>query len=95
MPSIESDSSKTIEKLFAEAFETQHRLEFGFNFESRDILIDNVRVRSEGKKQTIRPKPIDVMQDEEVLPDPLQVTKVFFEVAGEAQELQTNVYPLE
>jgi len=50
----ESAGSST-EQLFGEAFERQHRLEFGFNFEARDIIIDNVRVRSEGKKQTIRP----------------------------------------
>ena len=59
--SMEAESDKSIEQLYAEAFEKQHRLEFGFNFEARDILIDNVRVRSEGKKQTIRPKPIDIM----------------------------------
>lgn len=39
-------AASSVEKLFAEAFERQHRLEFGFNFEARDIIIDNVRVRS-------------------------------------------------
>ena len=33
--SLNNDSSKTLETLFGEAFERQHQLEFGFNFEAR------------------------------------------------------------
>mmetsp|Transcript_21107 Transcript_21107/g.25973 ORF Transcript_21107/g.25973 Transcript_21107/m.25973 type:complete len:105 (-) Transcript_21107:1974-2288(-) len=64
-PDKKEDPAKTIEQLYTEAFENQHCLEFGFNFEARDILIDNVRVRSEGKKQTIRPKSIEVKAEGE------------------------------
>lgn len=73
---------KTLEALYSDAFEQQHKLEFGFNFEARQILIDNVRVRSVGKKQTIRAKAIAEMVEGEALPEHVGETPVYFEVAG-------------
>ena len=86
----------TIEQLYSEAFERQHQLEFGFNFESRQILIDNIRVRSVGKKQTIRATMIDSIEaGESELPEPQEITPVYFEIGGEAKCLDTSVYSLE
>ena len=33
---------------YAQGFEESHKREFGFNLEKREIIIDNVRVRSVG-----------------------------------------------
>lgn len=38
---------------YAISFKTIHEREFGFNFHEREILIDNVRVRSIGVHQTV------------------------------------------
>jgi len=46
---------KTLEQCYEEAFHIAHQLEFGFNFDKRPILIDNIRVRSIGSKTTIHP----------------------------------------
>jgi len=37
---------------FENGFKQLHQMEFGFNFPSRQILIDNIRVRSVGKSVT-------------------------------------------
>ena len=58
-------------------------------------MIDNVRVRSIGQKQTIRPKAIETVGEGEELPEPLLVTQIYFEVQGQAQCLDSNVYNLE
>ena len=42
------EDGKTVEAAYAEAFYKQHQLLFGFNFDARAIIIDNVRVRSAG-----------------------------------------------
>ena len=52
-PSEEDVKGKTIETAYADAFYKQHQLMFGFNFDARAIIIDNVRVRSAGQKQMI------------------------------------------
>ena len=91
----EAKDGKSIETLYGEAFEEQHKLEFGFNFEARQILIDNIRVRSVGKKQTIRPKAIEEAAEGEALPDPILTTQVYFEMEGKAQCLDSKVYNLE
>jgi N-methylhydantoinase A/oxoprolinase/acetone carboxylase beta subunit len=44
------NEGSTVESLYSEAFKKQHQTEFGFNFAEREILIDNVRVRSVGNK---------------------------------------------
>jgi hypothetical protein len=43
---------------FEEEFKILHEQEFGFNFTARQILIDNIRVRSVGFTQTITQKLI-------------------------------------
>jgi len=56
-----------------------------------------VRCRSVGKKQTIKPKAIEALKEEneQEEPVPMEVTQVYFEVAGLATCLDTNVYDLE
>jgi len=93
-PQSEADGP-SLETLFAQSFERQHRVEFGFNFEARDILIDNVRVRSVGKKQTIILEPISEMLQSEGLPEPLEMAEVYFEVGGKASFYETKVFDLE
>ena len=41
-------------EFFERGFKELHEQEFGFNFPSRSILIDNIRVRSVGNSETIR-----------------------------------------
>ena len=92
---VDMASGKSLEGLFAIAFEKQHQLEFGFNFDARKILIDNIRVRSVGKKQTIHASEIDKKQEGDEDPQPIETTQVVFEVAGQAKELEVGVYDLE
>ena len=47
-------------------------------------MIDNVRVRSVGRKQTITPKEIEQMQEGEALQEPLELTPVYFDLGGQA-----------
>lgn len=44
---IEGDESSDAD-FYRSEFEKQHQREFGFNFESRPVLIDNIRMRSVG-----------------------------------------------
>ena len=67
---------------------------FGFNFDARSILIDNVRVRSAGLKQTIHAEQIEKAASGEE-PAPIEVAQIYFEVGGETQCLESNVYDLE
>jgi 5-oxoprolinase (ATP-hydrolysing) len=94
-PSPDKLDGKSLEQAFSEAFEEQHKLEFGFNFDARKILIDNVRVRSVGKKQTIHAAEIEEKEDGAATPEPMETTVVVFEVAGQAHEIETGVYDLE
>lgn len=95
-PATTSSDEVSVEQLYSRAFEKQHQLEFGFNFEARQILIDNIRVRSVGKKQTIRPQMIDALEESESsVPEPLETTQVWFEISGQAKCLDSKVYNLE
>jgi len=93
---IERPNSTTdVEKLYAEAFYRQHEQEFGFNFAKRQILIDNVRVRSIGVQHTIHSIEIEKMTAGEK-PTPITTTEVYFEGNdGQAVKNITQVFDLE
>ena len=54
---------------------------FGFNFDARAIIIDNVRVRSAGQKQTIHAEKIAEAQGDEK-PAPIENTSIYFDING-------------
>ena len=82
-PSEEDVQGKTIETAYADAFYKQHQLMFGFNFDARAIIIDNVRVRSSGQKQTIHAEQIEKARPGET-PTELERAQIWFEVGGAA-----------
>ena len=50
---VKQEADVSVE-FFERKFKELHEQEFGFNFPSRSILIDNIRVRSVGTSETIR-----------------------------------------
>lgn len=78
------------------AFTARHTREFGFS-QSRNILIDDIRVRSVGKSRVLNiSSPFEELKKYETdasgpLPDPLFSRKIFFEKYGWTD---TNVYEL-
>ncbi|KAI1778569.1 putative 5-oxoprolinase [Hypoxylon cercidicola] len=97
-----SDTSLMIPKSesisgFADAFTTRHTQDFGFS-QSRDILIDDVRVRSIGKSWDVllsnpfsKLKKVESSSAQQSL-TPRTVTAVFFEQEG---WVDTRVYDLD
>jgi len=47
---------------FAAAFKTAYRREFGFDLKNRDILVDDLRVRSRGEAKGLSKVPIDAAE---------------------------------
>ena len=82
-PNQEGMEGKTVETAYADAFYKQHQLMFGFNFDARAIIIDNVRVRSAGHKQTIHAEEIEKARPGET-PTEIETAQIWFEVGGAA-----------
>jgi 5-oxoprolinase (ATP-hydrolysing) len=63
-----TDTSIMVEKPadsdYAESFRLAHQREFGFWLTKRRVLIDNIRVRSVGRSQTITPIRIEKISTE-------------------------------
>ncbi|KAE8393479.1 Hydantoinase B/oxoprolinase-domain-containing protein [Aspergillus alliaceus] len=81
---------------FGLAFNARHAQEFGFS-QSRDILIDDIRVRSVGKSRIVNIsspfKELNKLDDRSIQsPFPAFTRKVFFDIYGWAD---TNVYTLD
>ena len=93
-PSKDDTEGKSVETAYAEAFYKQHQLMFGFNFDARAIIIDNVRVRSAGHKQTIHADEIEKAGPGET-PSAIETVQIYFEGGGGAQSLESPVFDLE
>ena len=78
---IEHEAIWTGESHYETAFKQQHQTEFGFNFLARQILIDNVRVRSVGRTKTIHAEKVARMAENEK-PEVVGETEVYFDVDG-------------
>lgn len=81
---------------FGKAFVKQHRYEFGFTLDERDIIVDDVRVRGIGKSLRHRDRTVDQqlksIKRQDVSPDKKYGTqKVYFE----GGRLDTSIYKLE
>ncbi|RMZ46598.1 hypothetical protein AFCA_012137 [Aspergillus flavus] len=81
---------------FGAAFNTRHAQEFGFS-QSRDILIDDIRVRSIGRSRVVDTSSpfieLNKLDDRSTVqpPAPAFTRRVFFDILGWAD---TNVYTL-
>jgi len=65
---------------FVAAFGERFRREYGFDLAgSRDVVIDDVRVRGVGSASLLTRVPVDVAKDDEPLPEPDSVAEVYFE----------------
>ena len=82
-PNKDNKEGKSLESAYAEAFYRQHELMFGFNFDARDIIIDNVRVRSAGHNQTIHADEIEKVDKGET-PTAIETVQIYFEGGGKA-----------
>jgi 5-oxoprolinase (ATP-hydrolysing) len=83
---------------FAAEFKKRHQREFGFTFESKSVLVDDIRVRGTGSS-AVTPEKSPYLQMKEAslkqptTPQPKEVTEVYF---GKFEErLSTPVYLLE
>jgi len=59
---------------YRESFRNLHEREFGFILENREIIIENVRVRSMGKYRTITSNEIERISYESESPIPITTT---------------------
>lgn len=87
---------------FVETFEQMHKREFGFLFENRSIIVDDVRVRASAKAIQNEQKSIeDQLSDLDGAFHPPKsnvpkiIKDVFWKVDGKLQKLPTNVYRLD
>lgn len=87
---------------FLETFEQMHKREFGFLFEGRPVIVDDVRVRASGKSAQAEQMSADdqlVALGETCHPPsettPKHVQPVYWKINGELQQLPTNVYRLD
>lgn len=81
---------------FKSAFEERHKREFGFLFEDKAIIIDDIRVRATGSSQTKAERsPYQQMRDVQNVnitsPSPSGRNKVYFETHG---SVDTPVFEL-
>ncbi|KAB8346350.1 hypothetical protein FH972_023394 [Carpinus fangiana] len=81
---------------FGKAFERQHEQEFGFTFQDREIIIDDVRARGIGKSFEGLEKTVD-QQLREITPKDLQEKKHFDvrQTYFEGGRQDTPIYKLE
>lgn len=81
---------------FGQAFVKQHRYEFGFTLDERDIIVDDVRVRGIGKSFRNNEKTVDeqlkVIKRQDVTEDKRHNTQ---EVYFEGGRAKTPIYKLE
>lgn len=92
------------EEGFLETFKEMHLREFGFLFESKPVLVDDVRVRASGKVRQRQDEPVDrqllELHNNGGLcePDPNRlkfIKEIFWKVDGKLKALPTEIYRLE
>ncbi|KAI6190773.1 hypothetical protein M3Y97_00155000 [Aphelenchoides bicaudatus] len=71
---------------FIEVFENNYRKEFGFTISDRPVVIDDIRIRSAGKRTLVHEAGTEKKVDGK--PEPKTKTKCFFKQGA----LDTNVY---
>lgn len=84
---------------FAQKFHELHQAEFGFRFEDKNIIVDDVRVRATGLSNVRQEESIDAqlskisstLESEITLPEPLFTKPVMFENGW----IETPVYSLD
>lgn len=75
---------------FEQVFQEKYRREFGFVLTDRNIIIDDLRVRSRGKSECFNQKDIP-SNESGASPEPSSKTLVYFE----KEFMETSVYLLE
>jgi 5-oxoprolinase (ATP-hydrolysing) len=89
---------------FLKTFQNMHLREFGFLFENKAILVDDVRVRASGKAKQRREEPIDTQisklcqHNGFVQADPKQVKfvkDICWKIDGKLKPIATEIYCLE
>lgn len=80
---------------FGEAFVKQHRYEFGFTLDERDIIVDDVRVRGIGKSQRHNERTVDQQLKEIKRQDVQQQKHGSQKVYFEGGRHDTPIYKLE
>ncbi len=73
---------------YEHALSAAYRREFGFNFEQRDIIVDDLRVRAVGRGSGLEHSPLPPAKDD---PQPMQQVQCYF--TGGWQK--TSIYRLE
>lgn len=89
---------------FLKTFQDMHLREFGFLFDNKPVLVDDVRVRASGKVS----RRVDTPVDDQILqlhqsngfvdPDPTRlkfIKEIWWKVEGELKSLPTEIYRLE
>ena len=75
-----SDSEDGLD-FYRKAFEASHKREFGFNFEARRIIVDNVRVRTVGNIEFMKHKRIEEADNNES-PQSTESVEVWYDLDG-------------
>lgn len=81
---------------YNELFRLSHQREFGFWLTKRRVIVDNIRVRSIGKNQTVHALPIEKSKEGET-PKVMTTTPVYYAATSESNTsrcLSTPVYDL-
>lgn len=82
------------EEDYQELFRLSHQREFGFWLTKRRVIVDNVRVRSIGKKKTVNALAIEKATEGET-PKVMTTTPVYYATEGNTSRcLDSPVYDL-
>jgi 5-oxoprolinase (ATP-hydrolysing) len=89
---------------FLKTFQNLHFREFGFLFDSKPVLVDDIRVRASGKVRQRYDEPVDAQlvrlhqEGQFIEPDPKRlkfVKEIYWKVNGKLKSVPTEIYRLE